>query len=173
MPDLHRSLANFRAALDDIRRAYPAEDDAEALTTTALGETTLEDDILRALREVQQEEDDVEAINIADKARHERMMMRSLRKMAKIERLRAACLNAMQEVGLDKKPLRGPDMSVSIGLSPAKVIITDQYSLPPRYKRQPPPEPNKTAIAEALKRGETVPGAELGNRAPFLRISTK
>ena len=45
MPDLHRSLVNFRAALDDIRRAYPAEDDAEALRDTALGETTLEDDL--------------------------------------------------------------------------------------------------------------------------------
>ena len=41
MPDLHRSLANFRAALDDIRRAYPSEEDAEALTTTALGKAVL------------------------------------------------------------------------------------------------------------------------------------
>ena len=171
MPDLHRSLANFRAALDDIKRMYAMEDDAEALTTTALGETTLEEDILRALREIQVEEAESEACKAAARQLHERLMARANRKDGRAERLRAACLHAMQEAGIDR--LRAPDMSVSIGLSPAKVIITDANRLTGWLTRQPPWEPDKKAIAEAIARGETVEGAELGNRAPFLRISTK
>ena len=171
MPDLPRSVANFRAALDDIRRAYPAEDDAEALRDTALGETDLEEAILRTLREVQVEEAESEACKAAARQLHERLMARANRKDGKAERLRAACLHAMQGAGIDK--LRGADMSVSISLSPPKVIITDPFQLPSKYHRQPRWEPDKTAIAEALTRGEKVRGAELSNRAPFLRISTK
>ena len=166
MPDLHRSLANFRTALDEIRRAYPTEEDDEALNTTALGETTLEADILRALRSARIEEAEVAAAKIVI----ETIGKRAERKAAKAARLKTACLHAMQEAGIDKLP--APDMSVSVGLSPPKVIVTDQGALTPHFLRYHV-EPDKKVIAEALKRGEQVPGAEMGNRAPFLRISTK
>jgi Siphovirus Gp157 len=167
MPDLHRSVANFRAALDDIRRAYPAEEDAEALTTTALGETTLEEDILRTLREALAREAMADGIDELI----QKLISRRTRLNHGAEHLRAACLHAMQEAGIDR--LRGPDMTVSVGLSPPKVIVTDPFRLPSKYRRRPPWEPDKKAIAEAMTRGEKVRGAEMGNRAPFLRISTK
>lgn len=172
MPDLSHSLANFRAALDDIRRMYSADEDAQALRDTALGETTLEADILSTLREVQVEEAESEACKAAARQLHERLMARANRKDGKIERLRAACLHAMQEASIDR--LRAPDMSVSVGLSPAKVIITDEAKvLHLQAYRRETAEVNKAAVAEALKRGETVEGATLGNRSPYLRISVK
>ena len=168
MTDLHRSLASFRAALDDIKRMYAEEEDTEALRDTALGETTLEEDILRALRQARERQAMAAGIEQMVSA----MQSRISRLRHGAESLRAACLQAMQEAGIEKIP--APDMTVGIGLSPAKVIVTVEAArLADRFRRFPPPEPDKKAIADALKRGETVEGAELSNRAPFLRISTK
>ena len=168
MTDLHRSLAAFRAALADIKRMYADEDDQEALRDTALGETTLEEDILRVLREAQEREAHAEGLS----ALIARMRARLSRLEDGAEHLRAACLHAMQEANI--KTIPAPDMSVSVGLSPAKVIVTVEAArLADRFRRFPPPEPDKKAIADALKRGERVEGAELSNRAPFLRISIK
>jgi len=41
------------------------------------------------------------------------------------------------------------------------VVVTDMSQLPAGLIRQADPEPNKSAIRDALRRGETVPGAML------------
>ena len=52
----------------------------------------------------------------------------------------------------------------------ASVIVTDETLIPAEYMRQPPPAPDKAAIARALKAGEAVPGAVLRNGEPGLTI---
>jgi hypothetical protein len=52
----------------------------------------------------------------------------------------------------------------------ASVIVTDEGAIPAEYMRQPPPQPDKAAIAKALKAGEQIPGAVLRNGEPSLTI---
>jgi hypothetical protein len=52
----------------------------------------------------------------------------------------------------------------------ASVIVTDETQIPAEYMRQPPPAPDKAAIAKALKAGEDIPGAVLRNGEPGLTI---
>lgn len=52
------------------------------------------------------------------------------------------------------------------------VVITDEAALPAEFVRVER-TPDKTAIANALRAAQDVPGAELGNAAPQLTIRTK
>ena len=56
------------------------------------------------------------------------------------------------------------EWGAKLAKKPASVNITDAAAIPPAYMRQPeppPPAPDKKAIADALKTGAIVPGAEL------------
>lgn len=97
---------------------------------------------------------------------------RSDRKAARIERRRGAILAALEIVGLTKKELATATLSVSAGRP--KVIITDETALPNSlFRKRMIHEPDITAIAEALKAGEDVPGAILSNTKPALRVLLK
>jgi hypothetical protein len=53
---------------------------------------------------------------------------------------------------------------LSVRNNPPAVEVYDALSIPAQYMRQPelpPPAPDKKALAEALKRGEEVPGVRL------------
>jgi hypothetical protein len=75
----------------------------------------------------------------------------------------------MVEAGLKK--IEADDMTLTTGLGPASVVITDEAMLPESFWRVKR-EPNKVAIGEALKGGVTVPGAGRGNQAPVLKVRT-
>lgn len=59
-----------------------------------------------------------------------------------------------------------PHFALSIKNNPASVDIFEPGLIPAQFMRQPetpPPAPDKTAIKEAIKSGEEVPGATLSN----------
>lgn len=62
-----------------------------------------------------------------------------------------------------------PAAKISLGKSPAKVLITDETAIPEEFVRIKR-EPNKTAIKEALVEGKDVPGAVLSNGGTSLTI---
>lgn len=54
-----------------------------------------------------------------------------------------------------------------------RVVITDEAAIPPALMEQPPPRPDKAAIARVLKSGGECPGASLSNGgAPILAFRT-
>jgi hypothetical protein len=59
--------------------------------------------------------------------------------------------------------------TASVRRGSAAVIVTDPDLIPAEYMRQPPPQPDKHAIAKAMKSGP-VPGAVLRNGEPGLTI---
>ncbi len=94
---------------------------------------------------------------------------RKARLERKADRLRAAALWALGELG--QKRLDAPDFTATVGNSRPKVIITDEGALPDDVcvmKR----EPSKTAIAAWLAE-KPCPGAEFGNPSPSLTVRTK
>lgn len=60
--------------------------------------------------------------------------------------------------------------TASIRAGSASVIVTDESAIPTEYMRQPPPAPDKAALARALKNGAQIPGAVLRNGEPGLTI---
>jgi hypothetical protein len=89
------------------------------------------------------------------------------------KRLRDVLATVMSETGCTT--LRSPDGSHTASVSDgrASVQITDANALPPDLMRQPPPAPDKAAIAKLLKQGVAVAGAVLGNSPPTLSIRAR
>lgn len=86
------------------------------------------------------------------------------------EAYRAAIFAALDAAGQTK--WKSPEFTVSITPGRAGVVITDPAAIPDdfvRIKR----EPDKTAIGAAIASGNAVPGAEMQNSMPSLRISTR
>lgn len=80
------------------------------------------------------------------------------------ESLRAYLQRCMEATGIQK--IEGPSVCISFRQSSA-VVIDGVDLIPAAFLRQPeppPPSPDKTAIAEALKSGESIPGAHIEQR---------
>lgn len=79
-----------------------------------------------------------------------------------------ALIKRLMEVS-DQRSIDLPAAKISLGKSPAKVIITDENAIPDEFVRIKR-DPNKTAIKEALVGGQDVPGATLSNGGTSLTI---
>lgn len=97
------------------------------------------------------------------KARRERVEARSQGFKDMAERI-------MQAAHLGKLVL--PEATLSVRQVPPAVIVTDEASIPARYIRVKH-EIDRVALKEALKSGESVPGATLGNGGETLAILTR
>ena len=83
---------------------------------------------------------------------------------ARSESLRDYLARAMEATGIEK--IEGPGIKLSFRKSSA-VVIDGADLIPAAYMRQPetpPPAPDKTAIAAAIKAGTEVPGAHIEHR---------
>lgn len=83
---------------------------------------------------------------------------------ARAERIRDYLASNLESCGVDK--LDGP--GISIGWRKSSAVVIDGQDLIPaefmRVKPAPAPEPDKTAIAAAIKAGQEVPGAHIEQR---------
>lgn len=83
---------------------------------------------------------------------------------ARAGKVKTRISQTMQEFGIVK--VEGPGITLSFRKTHA-VVIDDADQLPAQYMRQkpaPPPEPDKPALAAAMKLGEVVPGAHMETR---------
>lgn len=83
------------------------------------------------------------------------------------KQIREALLTVMVETG-------APSFSTgehTVGVSETRrVHVTDMGALPEKFVIHPPPKADTQALGDALRKGETVAGAELGNGVPSLFI---
>lgn len=71
-------------------------------------------------------------------------------------------LSCMELAGVQR--VECPHFVIKVAANPASVAIDDERQIPADYMKQPetpPPQPDKKAIAEALKAGGDIPGARL------------
>ena len=83
---------------------------------------------------------------------------------ARADRMREYLASNLEACGIEK--VAGPGVSISFRASSA-VVIDAEDLLPVdfmRVKPAPAPEPDKTAIAAAIKAGQEVPGAHIEHR---------
>lgn len=106
----------------------------------------------------------MEAETAAIRSAIDDMVARANAEEAKATRLRAYLKDCLQQADIRK--VSCPYFVISIKATPEAVVIDDEKLIrgdlmvwPPA----PPPRPDKRAIAEAIKAGETVAGAHLQN----------
>lgn len=104
----------------------------------------------------------LEASADAIKQLEERLCRRRKSMEGRVKFLRDRLKQAMEIAGM--KRIDAPQFSISVQMNPPAVDVFEPDLVPNQYLRYPappPPEPNKTAIREAIESGEDVPGARL------------
>lgn len=155
-------------ARDRVLSQYPdLEADEEALFDTVDGEVDLDRAIERVLRSRAEDLGFVAVLKgrIADmKARLDRFERRA---EAKKDLVRMA-----MELTGRTRTLRLAEFTVTPGVSPQAVVVTDEALLPAEYVRTTT-APDKVAIRTALMAKTEVPGATLSNGGPTLTVRSK
>ena len=145
---------------------WPTLED-DCLLDTLEGITDLHEMIAAVIRSALVDE----ALQAGLRTRLEEMRQRLARLEERGAKKRQLALEAMCEVGLKK--LEQPDFTASAraGLPPL-VIVADDVIPEPYWVPQPPKLDRQSLLAD-LKRGEVIPGAQLGNPKPTLAVRTK
>lgn len=85
-----------------------------------------------------------------------------------IDRMKSAVLDALTIYGIEK--VTSPTLNLSVRLNPEAVEIVNEYQIPQEFfKEKVTISIDKTAIKEAIKSGQEVPGAVI-NRKSRLEI---
>lgn len=99
--------------------------------------------------------------------RMERLDDRHDRAVNKIANMKSAIASILDAIG--KTKWRHPEFSLAVTSAKPGVVVTDPDALPAEFVRVRR-EPDKVAIGSAIASGATVPGAEMRNGLPSLRI---
>jgi phage host-nuclease inhibitor protein Gam len=163
MTPVGKIILQIDRMLDD----YPElEDDADLRLDMIEGETDAMEVATRLVRTIRQSETTVDAI----KAEIDMLKARSSRYATRKDRARAVLEGLMDAMGTVKLSLTVATITMSEGRE--KAIISDENMLPDAYMRIKK-EPDKTAILDALKAGQAVPGAVLSNGGRTLTVRQK
>lgn len=146
---------------------YPELAEDEILRADMIEAETMAFDLLdTVVRKIE----DTKAIEEGTAARIKELQERKSRFERRIEGLRALAFKVMNTAELPKVELS--TATLSIRKSPPQVVVHDEQSLPADCLRTTI-APDKAAIKEKFKAGQTVPGAYLTNAEPSLSIRVK
>jgi hypothetical protein len=145
---------------------HPCIDD-ETLLDTLEGITDLHEMIAAIIRSALVDH----ALQTGLRTRLEEMRQRLVRLEDRGAKKRELALDAMCEVGLKKLEQADFTASARAGM-PALVIVAEDIVPEPYWIPQPPKLDRQSLLAD-LKRGNVIPGAELGNPKPCLAVRTK
>src|SRR5262245_1538129 len=143
------------------------EVDADTLVDTLEGITDLHEMIAAVIRSALVDE----ALQAGLRSRLEEMRQRLARLEERGTKKRQLALEAMCDVGLKK--LEQPDFTVSARSGMSPLLVLADNLIPEPYWLPQPPKLNRQTLLADLKRGEVIPGAQLGNPQPCLAVRTK
>jgi len=151
-------LAEEAVALDDLLAMDDGEwtDEAEALATELAGKLATKADAFGGYLRGLEAQDEALAAEIT------RLTARRRAVIARTAKLKQYGLLALQR--MERPKVAGDLFTLAVQNNPSSVTLTvGADALPPQYVRVIPEqrEPDKTAIRDALKRGETIDGATL------------
>jgi hypothetical protein len=132
-------------------------DDGEAIRDTLEGETNLHALIAKVLEHITEDEMLIAGI-VSMVASLEQRLTRLHRR---IDHRRTAIERAMVVGEIQKLEL--PGATISQRRIPPALHIVNEAEVPWKFLKQPPAQIDKAALKDALKDGETVPGASLDN----------
>ena len=145
---------------------WPTLED-DCLLDTLEGITDLHEMIAAVIRSALVDE----ALQAGLRTRLEEMRQRLARLEERGAKKRQLALDAMCEVGLKK--LEQPDFTASARAGLPHLLIVADDVIPDPYWVPQPPKLDRQSLLADLKRGEVIPGAQLGNPKPTLAVRTK
>ena len=140
------------------------DDDPDLVHDMAEGSTGIMEAIDMAIAEM----DECDAITAGCKAQVAVYEERASKFAARKQRVRALIEQAM--LIADLPTAKRPTATVTVKRTPPKPIIADESLIPSRFYKQPPPVLDKTAINEAVKDGEAIPGVAMDNGGISLQV---
>jgi len=149
-----------------LREEFPDADD-ETLADTLEGLTDLSDLLAEVIRSALEDE----AFCNALKVRMGEMRERAGRLGLRAEKKRQLVGETMAQA--DLKRLALPDLTISLRPGPAPLVVTEEGEIPEPFWKAQPPKLDRQGLSQALKAGESIPGAVLGNPQPCLSVRTK
>jgi hypothetical protein len=163
---LNSETQRYHAIREQLLGGWP-DIDRETLTDTLEGITNLHEMIAAVIRSALVDE----ALQAGLRTRLEEMRHRLLRLEERGAKKRQLALDAMCEVGLKK--LEQPDFTASTRAGLPSLVIVAEDDVPEPYWVPQPPKLNRQSLLADLKRGDVIPGAQLGNPKPCLAVRTK
>lgn len=157
-----------KAQIASLLAAYPElKDDEESLILSLESETdttALLEQLVRNISETKAMVNGLEGY-ISDLRGRVDMLDR------RVEAWHSLILKIMQTADIKNASLTSATVIVKLGQP--KVIVTEHDRIPFEFRRVPPWQPDKDAIARSLKANITVDGCVLSNAEPTLTIRTK
>ena len=114
---------------------------------------------------------DDSALAAALRSRLADMQERLCRIEGRAEKKRALVASVMERADLRK--LAEPDFTVSLRPTPQPLVVTAESEIPATFWKPQPPKLDRSALTSALKSGERVPGASLGNGGMTIAVRTR
>lgn len=151
----------------EIRRALQEHDDPRLILDMIEGETDLAEACVAVLEECNEDEILIEGL----KAKLAELQTRKGRMEKSVETRRNIILMAMEKAGLGT--IKSPLGTMSATATPPKTTVSDEALIPARFWKPSDPKLDRSALGEALKAGETIPGASLSNGGVTLTIRVK
>lgn len=164
-------MANPILAAEDVAREinallveYPQlADDEELFRDTLEGNTRFNEIMDRLLQEMRDSETMAEAVGL----RIGKLRERLTRLTHRTQFYRGLMHRLLSLTGLKSVAL--PEAKISVINSPDKVIVTDEAAIPDAFMKITK-EPNRTAIKNAIKSGQYIPGATLSNGGTTIQV---
>jgi len=163
---LRGEVHTYRVAQDRLLSAWP-DLDHDTLRDTLDGITDLHEMIAAVIRSALVDE----ALLVGLRSRLDDMKERLSRLELRCEKKRQLALDAMSEVGLSK--LEQPDFTASVRAGLPALVVVSEGDIPLAYWVPQPPKLNRQALLADVKRGDDIPGVQLGNPKPILTVRTK
>jgi Siphovirus Gp157 len=164
--DLTVSLAAHEYLRSWLRLEFPDIED-ETLRDTVEGISDLPQVVAAVLRS---HLDDLAMAN-ALRSRLVNMQERLTRIEARAEKKRALVVCVMERADLRK--LTEPDFTVSLRPTPQPLVVTAESEIPAIFWKPQAPKLDRSTLIAALKAGEPVPGASLGNGGVTIAVRTR
>lgn len=159
---LHRETEAAKVLLATYRDILADDDQARA--DMVEGETNIQEAIRTGLVRLAE----IRAMGVGIDDMVDRLKTRRDRLSSQQESLREAILMAMEIAGL-------PKFETDVGTitrkrTPPSVVVVDEADIPSNYWKPSDPKLDKRALLDALKGGETIPGAQLSNGGETIQV---
>lgn len=163
--DLTHQIARETAAAQLLLSSLRDIDlDEEDKATAIEGETSLAETVAAAVDRLEE----IKTLQEAIKERVDRLKHRAARLEQQREAIRNALRSMLETTGLAK--VETPAGTVGQRRVPPSVVVVDETQIPADYLKPQPPKIDVKGIAQALKDGKIVTGAQLSNGGQTVAI---
>ena len=165
-PSVSLEVTKYQLLKQRLLSEYPQTDD-DTFQDTLEGITELHEMIAAVIRSALVDE----ALQVGLRSRLDDMKQRLTRLDLRCEKKRQLALEAMSETGVRK--LEQPDFTASARAGSPALVVVSEGDIPETYWVLQSPKLNRQALLADMKRGDEIPGVQLGNPKPILTVRTK